>query len=491
MVLGYYRLGKFEDARRSMQQLLTFARRFRMDNPLVEWGGNVYQPHEPINLCYDTFAPAAAMVRGLFEYLYRADALTLIPHIPPSITRLEQRFPIRFGTKRLYLSAAGSGAIVSVWVNGEEWTNHDADTISLPYAVTPETAHIQIVLGDAAGEEPWAHPLRPAHGLPPAADPCWDLTDAAAAMAGNVIPLRFGSDSNGASLFTGDFGPISICNQALDDSAIKVLASDWAAEPEHCVAQWTFEEMRTGPYPARFVLAGDLVDTPRGRAARLDGSGHIRVGHHDDLNLTQAFTLAAWICPAVLPEPGVRIIDKIPAGRDEGYLLDTYPGDGLRVITPEGTLHHPARLPVGEWTHVAATFASGDKLRLYVNGERVAEGPCQKEGVGASSFGELRAFYERLVDADLETSYEGQHARLALDCVLTVRKRMQLSREGKLTPLPAESQTAADRAYLSTAAKLRDGLVATVKAYADTPSDDHKRHVLHLWRGVETDAPTQ
>jgi hypothetical protein len=33
MVLAYYRLGQFEDARRSMRRLLTFAERFRMDNP--------------------------------------------------------------------------------------------------------------------------------------------------------------------------------------------------------------------------------------------------------------------------------------------------------------------------------------------------------------------------------------------------------------------------------------------------------------------------
>ena len=77
MVLAYYRLGKFEDARRSMRQLLTFAERFRMDNPLTKCGSDVYQPNEPINLCYDSFGPAAALMRGLFEYLYRADGLTL------------------------------------------------------------------------------------------------------------------------------------------------------------------------------------------------------------------------------------------------------------------------------------------------------------------------------------------------------------------------------------------------------------------------------
>ncbi len=150
MIMGYYRLGKFEDARRSMQKLLTFARRFRMDNPLVDFGNNVYQPNEPINLCYDSFGPPAALVRGLFEYLYRADGLTLLPHIPPGITRLEQRFAIRFGAKHLYLSTVGVGDITSVWVNGQPWESFDAKSIFLPYDQTPDIAQIQLCLGDAS-----------------------------------------------------------------------------------------------------------------------------------------------------------------------------------------------------------------------------------------------------------------------------------------------------------------------------------------------------
>jgi len=155
MVMGYYRLGKFDDARRSMRQLLTFARRFRMDNPLTKFGSDVYQPKEPINLCYDTFGPAAALIRGLFEYLYRAEGLTLVPHIPPTITELEQQFPIRFGSKKLYLSTAGAGTITSVWLNGEPWKQFDTKSVFLPYDGTPETMHIQICLG---GAEPSAQP---------------------------------------------------------------------------------------------------------------------------------------------------------------------------------------------------------------------------------------------------------------------------------------------------------------------------------------------
>ena len=152
MVLAYYRLGKFEDARRSMQQLLTFAERFRMDNPLTKCGSDVYQPNQPINLCYDTFGPAAAMMRGLFEYLYRADGLTLVPHVPPGITELEQADPVRFGNKRILLSTVGAGPITGVRVNGRKWKQFDRATVSLPYARTPDLARVEIILGDAKWE---------------------------------------------------------------------------------------------------------------------------------------------------------------------------------------------------------------------------------------------------------------------------------------------------------------------------------------------------
>ncbi|MFV2068924.1 MAG: hypothetical protein ACC645_18310 [Pirellulales bacterium] len=147
MMMAYARLGQYEDARRSMQQLMTFAHRFRMDNPLVDFGSQVYQPGEPINLCYDAFGPPAALVRGLFEYLYRADGLTLVPHIPPGIVELQQKFPIRFGSKRLYLVVTGRGPISAVLINGKPIERVTPGSVFLPYEATPDVATVEIVRG--------------------------------------------------------------------------------------------------------------------------------------------------------------------------------------------------------------------------------------------------------------------------------------------------------------------------------------------------------
>jgi hypothetical protein len=148
MMLGYYRLGKYADARKSMEQILTFAKRFRMDNNLTNFGSEVYQPKEPINITYDAFAIPAALRRGLFEYLYRADSLTILPHIPSGITELQQLDPARFGNKRLYLATFGSGPVRRVEINGREWKRFTPTSIELPYAEVPEDATILIALGN-------------------------------------------------------------------------------------------------------------------------------------------------------------------------------------------------------------------------------------------------------------------------------------------------------------------------------------------------------
>jgi hypothetical protein len=152
MIMAYYQLGKFNDVRRSMEKMLTYARRFRMDNPLVDFGNAPYQPKEPVNCCYDNWGVPAAMIRGLFEYLYRADGLTILPHIPPGITRLEQDFPIRFGAKRLYFATVGQGPVTAVLVNKRPWKTWDARSLFLPYDQTPDEAVVQVVLGGAQAE---------------------------------------------------------------------------------------------------------------------------------------------------------------------------------------------------------------------------------------------------------------------------------------------------------------------------------------------------
>jgi len=233
MALAYYRLGKFEDARRSMRQLLTFADRFRMDNPLVKFGSDVYQPNQPINLCYDTFAPAAALIRGLFEYLYRADELTLIPHLPPGITELAQRFPIRFGGKQLFLSTVGTGPISQVFVNGKPWRQHTAQTVSLPYDLTPPVAQVRIVLGEA--ERPKRAP-RP--------------TEAAAVALPQIPPLP------------ADLGPLQRFAERLPEFHRRMVAAGLGATYEAAHARLALESIAVIRQRRQLQAEGKLKRLP-------------------------------------------------------------------------------------------------------------------------------------------------------------------------------------------------------------------------------------
>ncbi len=95
--------------------------------------------------------------------------------------------------------------------------------------------------------------------------------------------------------------------------------------------------------------------------------------HTKALDLRDEVTLEAWIKPGKLPGGGARIIDKSIPGTQEGFVLDTYPGNSLRMICDEKLFMHKAKLPAGKWSHVAAVFSRPKGVyKLFVNGEVVA-----------------------------------------------------------------------------------------------------------------------
>ncbi len=74
---------------------------------------------------------------------------------------------------------------------------------------------------------------------------------------------------------------------------------------------------------------------------------------------------------------GGRIIDKGTAGTQSGYMLDTFPGNSLRMIVRtekyEGAVSFAADLAADRWSHVAGVFnAAKGVMSLYVDGKRVA-----------------------------------------------------------------------------------------------------------------------
>jgi len=177
MILAYFRVGAYDDARRSMKKIEAMAINFKTDNPLVEFGNAPYQPTLPINCVYDSWGAPAALIRGIFEYLYRADSLVIVPHIPTGITQLEQNIPIRFGTKKIFISTSGNGNIQSVLLNGADWNRHDGKTVTLPYDTIPETVRLHLVLQGGSADIPEMKTIEKPINIPEMDDPFWNLAE--------------------------------------------------------------------------------------------------------------------------------------------------------------------------------------------------------------------------------------------------------------------------------------------------------------------------
>lgn len=161
-VLMYYRLGKFEDIRRSATRAMKWAKDFRMDAPWSQRGENTNNPwsdsgrhrNGSVAVMIDNFAIPAATIRGLFDYDYKSDMLILRPRIPGTITKYTQKQPVRFGDKELYLSCINEGPEVrSVKVNGKTIDLPSNEEVILKYDEMPEVAKIEIVTGGGWPEE--------------------------------------------------------------------------------------------------------------------------------------------------------------------------------------------------------------------------------------------------------------------------------------------------------------------------------------------------
>jgi alpha-L-fucosidase 2 len=221
---------------------------------------------------------------------------------------------------------------------------------------------------EATLDRPAAPPPAPANAAAPV------VVQTPNALRANNLPLRIGADSTGGSRFSGDLTRVLVIGRALRPDEIAQLARpdhrDWAQTEGVVLAlDGTQDVRRVGAVTVRRAdggLTGSMIS--------LGGEGYLELPHSAALNGADGLTLAAWIRPNAFPPNGMRLIDKCPVNAAQGYLLDTYPLDSLRLIIRDPHCGFPARLPVGRWSHVAATVdAKTGGQALYVNGKVVVE----------------------------------------------------------------------------------------------------------------------
>ncbi len=152
-ILMYYRLGKFNDVRRSARRAMKWSKDFRMDAPWSQQGENTHNVWSDsgqhrfggVSVMVDNFAIPAATIRGLFDYEYRSDCIVLRPKIPSTIIHYEQKQAIRFGAKKLFLSCENGGEkISSVKINGKKLNVTSESELIFFYDQLPSTANIEI-----------------------------------------------------------------------------------------------------------------------------------------------------------------------------------------------------------------------------------------------------------------------------------------------------------------------------------------------------------
>lgn len=202
------------------------------------------------------------------------------------------------------------------------------------------------------------------------------------------VPLRLGS-GDGGSPFRGEIAVARLHRTALTSGEITALATRRDAKVKDAgavVAEWDLSQPAAdSAYPSQggdifpAKVEGEVTTNADQSAVVFSGNGHLQVAHDPRLDPTEALTIEAWVrADAQTPEGG-RIFDKGQGGTNNGYILDTYPGNSLRLISSLATLTAPDALPVGEWAHVAATLdGMSGKARLFVNGKQVAEQVAQR-----------------------------------------------------------------------------------------------------------------
>ncbi len=124
-----------------------------------------------------------------------------------------------------------------------------------------------------------------------------------------------------------------------------------------------------------------------GGALSFDGTNDlVTVPPSSELDFTSGATLEAWVHPAQALNGWATIIHH---GVDDYFLHASndsaamHPAYGISASGGVFWISAPASIPVGAWTHLAATY-DGTSLRLYMNGVQVGNGTASG-GIAATS----------------------------------------------------------------------------------------------------------
>ena len=162
----------------------------------------------------------------------------------------------------------------------------------------------------------------------------------------NAHEMHVGMDSRGGNRLLGDVSRISVIGRVLTPDEIVKLAGMPTKRLEAVK-----DDVRFSANP---IMHSGLPDSARWMDV-------------------PALTVEAWFKPAAAAGSG-RILDKGTPGVNDGFLLDTHPGNSLRLLVGNRNLSVRDCLRAEAWHHVAVTLDSKrDRVELFLNGARIAE----------------------------------------------------------------------------------------------------------------------
>jgi hypothetical protein len=154
-------------------------------------------------------------------------------------------------------------------------------------------------------------------------------------------PVRLGKCSDGRNLFRGQIGRATMFRGTLEPDVIKKLAAG------------NRSEKLTGENVVNCLLNPKVGDTLPTKP--------------DDF--ADAVSFEAWIQPAK-GEAG-RIFNNLTAGHRDGFLIDCFPGQSLRVIVGPRQDDFLDVLQADVWQHIAVVMGTKGQLDVYLKGKKL------------------------------------------------------------------------------------------------------------------------
>lgn len=154
----------------------------------------------------------------------------------------------------------------------------------------------------------------------------------------NDHPLCAGADQSGSNRFRGQIGRITMFRGKLTPQAVHELAASDRTKPaigQEVVGSWLDPK------------AGDTLPT-------------------QPEDFAGAVSFETWILPE--DKESGRVLDKLTPGKQDGFLLDTWPGLSLRLICGSQQRDFPGVLKPGVWQHIAVVLDRGSP-RVFLDGQ--------------------------------------------------------------------------------------------------------------------------